>query len=196
MSVDRDQDERRLTPRPRGGRRLLRSVIELFTGIAGLAAAVLGLLATAAVITISITVISPPGEPSPDGPPIVQPDPPGEVITEESDGDGDGVPDVEDNCPDNPNPDQEDTNGAGRGDVCDEDDDNDGVLDDAPDNCPKDPNPGQEDTDGDGHGDACDEPEDEHDDEDSNADGPSLEAELPMIGASDPIRKRRTEGRG
>jgi Thrombospondin type 3 repeat len=155
--------------RRRGRLRLLTSVMELFSGILGVAAAVLGLLGVAAVITITIVVSSSGGLPG-DGHADIPPDPSGQV--EPPDRDGDAVPDAEDNCPDNANPDQEDTNGAGRGDACDEDDDNDGVLDDAPDNCPTDPNPGQEDTDGDGHGDACDVAEDEDDEEDSNADGP------------------------
>jgi hypothetical protein len=71
------------------------------------------------------------------------------------DRDNDGIPDADDNCPSIGNPGQEDTNGAGRGDACDEDDDNDGVPD-ADDNCPTVANPGQEDTDSDGRGDACD----------------------------------------
>lgn len=58
------------------------------------------------------------------------------------DSDGDGVPDVTDNCPNDPNPGQEDADGDGRGDVCD--------------NCPNIANPGQEDADGDGVGDTCD----------------------------------------
>ena len=71
------------------------------------------------------------------------------------DSDGDGVPDVSDNCPDDANPGQEDTDGDGQGDACDNDDDGDGIAD-ASDNCPLTFNPGQEDTDGDGTGDACD----------------------------------------
>jgi hypothetical protein len=51
-----------------------------------------------------------------------------------ADRDGDGVPDDSDNCPDVPNPDQEDSDGDGVGDVCD-DDDGDGV-DDGDDDCP------------------------------------------------------------
>jgi hypothetical protein len=95
-----------------------------------------------------------------------------------SDSDGDGVPDLWDNCPDDPNPGQEDTDGDGQGDACDDDDDDDTLLDvgdncplvanvdqtntdgdgqgDACDNCPTVPNPGQQDADSDGAGDACD----------------------------------------
>ncbi|MBN1901090.1 VCBS repeat-containing protein [Candidatus Sumerlaeota bacterium] len=38
-----------------------------------------------------------------------------------ADTDGDGIPDVDDNCPNDPNPDQTDTDGDGIGDVCDDD---------------------------------------------------------------------------
>ncbi|MEP0549061.1 MAG: lamin tail domain-containing protein [Rhodothermales bacterium] len=40
----------------------------------------------------------------------------------DTDSDGDGVPDVEDNCPNDPNPDQADGDGDGIGDACDEPD--------------------------------------------------------------------------
>ncbi len=45
------------------------------------------------------------------------------------DQDADGIPDVDDNCPETFNPDQLDNEGDGTGDVCDNDDDNDGVVD-------------------------------------------------------------------
>lgn len=77
------------------------------------------------------------------------------------DTDGDGIPDVDDNCPLVANAQQEDNDGDGAGDVCDDDDDDDGILD-VDDNCPLDANPNQEDTDGDGDGDACD-PDDDND---------------------------------
>jgi len=104
----------------------------------------------------------------------------------QADSDGDGVGDLCDNCPSIPNPGQEDSDqdspnyasipvdqhafarercladpGCG-GDACDNDDDNDGILD-AEDNCPLHSNPGQEDQGellvgqtADGIGDACD----------------------------------------
>jgi hypothetical protein len=58
--------------------------------------------------------------------------------------DGDLIPDLEDNCPFNANPNQEDFDGDGKGDVCDDDDDNDGIPD------LLDPNPLDDDTDNDG----------------------------------------------
>lgn len=70
------------------------------------------------------------------------------------DSDRDGIGDDLDNCPLRPNPHQEDSNGNGIGDVC-EDTDLDLVVD-SDDNCPFVPNADQIDTDGDGFGDACD----------------------------------------
>lgn len=75
----------------------------------------------------------------------------------EQDGDGDGVVDLEDNCPFDSNADQADTDGDGKGDVCDTDVDTDGDgADDDIDNCPTVSNPDQSDIDNDGNGDACD----------------------------------------
>jgi thrombospondin type 3 repeat protein len=77
------------------------------------------------------------------------PDPP-----QDPDRDGDGTYDSVDNCPDVPGS-QLDSDGDGRGDVCDPDDDADTVADGA-DNCPLTPNATQRDSDRDGRGDACD----------------------------------------
>ncbi len=75
-----------------------------------------------------------------------------------ADTDGDGVPDLIDQCDDQP----EDHDNIKDSDGCPEEDaDGDGVLD-ATDNCPQVPNPGQLDSDGDHHGDACD-PDDDND---------------------------------
>lgn len=72
----------------------------------------------------------------------------------EADIDADKVPDKLDNCVSVANPKQEDVDGNGRGDACD-DFDRDGVIN-SKDNCPDQPNIDQRDTDADGIGDACD----------------------------------------
>jgi hypothetical protein len=75
-----------------------------------------------------------------------------------ADTDSDGVPDLIDQCDNQP----EDHDNIKDRDGCPATDaDGDGVLD-ATDNCPQVPNPGQVDSDGDHHGDACD-PDDDND---------------------------------
>ncbi len=73
------------------------------------------------------------------------------------DRDDDGAPDDRDNCPAVANAAQEDSDGDGAGDACDDEDDLDGDgVDNAADNCPFAANPEQEDADRDGLGDPCD----------------------------------------
>ena len=93
----------------------------------------------------------------------------------ETDDDGDGIPDISDNCPTIWNAAQSNVDGDAQGNACDNDIDNDGVLDDGDnsgvvgdhlctlgstagcdDNCRYVFNPGQTDSDRDGISDACD----------------------------------------
>ncbi len=70
------------------------------------------------------------------------------------DTDGDSVLDGQDNCPLISNKENNDTDGDGVGNACDDNDDNDDYLDDD-DNCPLVASSSQLDTDGDGMGDDC-----------------------------------------
>jgi hypothetical protein len=82
------------------------------------------------------------------------------------DSDGDGAPDWQDTCLDLVDPGQEDADGNGVGDACNDGEDTDGdEFADALDTCPDTANPGQEDLDGDSLGDACDPFPDEADHE-------------------------------
>lgn len=96
------------------------------------------------------------------------------------DSDLDGYPDVNitscwddvcriDNCPSLPNSGQEDNDADGMGNPCDNDDDNDGVLDSS-DNCPLVSNSAQGDRDNDTVGDLCDNCRDDPNKEQSDAD--------------------------
>ncbi len=80
------------------------------------------------------------------------------VGTCEGDVDGDDISDLSDNCPRFKNVGQEDQDGDGTGDVCDNDQDGDTFiysLEEQGDNCPTVNNPNQHDQDGNGVGDLC-----------------------------------------
>lgn len=76
------------------------------------------------------------------------------VIDADADTDGDGIPNAEDNCPYAANADQEDLDGDGKGDACDEDIDGDGIPN-ITDNCKYMSNPDQADADTNNIGDVC-----------------------------------------
>lgn len=82
-------------------------------------------------------------------------------VTVTTDIDSDGIPDIQDNCINDPNTNQIDTDNDGLGDACD--------------NCPNISNPDQMDCDNNGIGNVCDEP-------DSDCDGiPNLQDNCPLI---------------
>ena len=86
-------------------------------------------------------------------------DGPGSVVPEDDDLDDDGVLNPDDVCPVHFDPGQEDDDGDGLGDACDQVDDLDfdeDAVPNAEDNCLTLPNPDQKDADADGLGDACD----------------------------------------
>jgi len=84
--------------------------------------------------------------------------------------DGDGASNCFDNCIGTVNPGQEDADGDGLGDACNNAEDSDGdEFSDVLDTCSAESNPGQEDTDSDGLGDACNDADDADGDEFSDA---------------------------
>jgi len=90
------------------------------------------------------------------------------LVDEGFDADADGIADCFDNCPLAANPAQEDLDGDGLGNLCDDDLDGDGIAN-SEDNCPFAPNANQTDSDVDGMGDVCDLCRDDiYDDEDED----------------------------
>ena len=95
------------------------------------------------------------------------------------DTDRDLVADSIDNCPVRPNTLQDDTDGNGIGDLC-EDSDADGI-DDIDDNCPLDPNANQLNSDTDPYGDACDVCDtvnDDQSDQDDDGEGDACDTDI------------------